>query len=107
MHKISYMIERTFDGNVFVDMIIDEPKLRHLLLSEKHNTLDYKTAHKMLSILDHYDNSKYIKPICEAPSGRGANCVRIVCDKTYASKINKVSHIIMNYHSEYFNPKKV
>ena len=107
MHKIFYMVEQTFDGNVFVDMVIDEPKLRQILLSEQHNTLDYETAHKTLSALDHYDNSEYIKPICEVPSGRGANCVRIVCDKTYASKINKASHIIMNYHSEHFDPKKV
>ena len=107
MHKIFYMIERTFDGNIFVDMIIDQHELRQLLLSEGHNTLDHNTAHRELNIQNNYDNSEYIKPICEIPSGRGANCIRIVCDETYASKINKASHIIMNYHSEHFYPRKI
>ena len=107
MHKIFYMVEQTFNGDIFVDMVIDQPELRQLLLSEGRNVLDYKTAHEKLNALNHYDNSKYIKPICEVPSNRGANCIRIVCDNTYASKINKASHIIMNYHSEHFDPNKI
>lgn len=99
MHKIFYMVEKTFDGNTFIDMIIEEPKLRELLLNEEHNTLDYGSGLEELTVLNAYDNSKYMKPIVTVPTNRGTNCLRIVCDKHYAAKINKASHIIMNYHS--------
>lgn len=107
MHKIFYMVEKTLGGDTFVDMVIDDSKLRELLLAEEHNTLDYEHGLDELTALNAYDNSKYMKPICVVPTGRGDDCVRIVCDRHYASKINKASHIIMNYHSEHFDPKKV
>ena len=98
MHKIFYMVERTFDGNTFIDMIIDDPKLRELLLNENYNTLDYGSGVKELTVMNSYDTSKYMKPIVTIPTGRSTSCLRIVCDDHYASKINKASHIIMNYH---------
>ena len=101
MHKIFYMVEQTLNGDTFIDLVIEQSDLRQQLLSERHNTLDYGSGLEELTILNAYNNSKYMKPIAIIPEGRGSNCLRIVCDKHYASKINKASHIIMNYHSEH------
>lgn len=106
-NKIFYMIEKTLNGDTFIDMIIDQPDLRKLLLKEKYNSLDYSKGLKELTALDSYDNSKYMKPIVETiPIGlkRGSDCLRIVCDKHYGEKLNKVSHVIMNYY--YNHPKQ-
>lgn len=107
MHKIFYMVEKTFNGDTFIDMVIDEPDLRQLLLSEESNTLNYEDGLNDLTAINGYDTSKYMKPICIIPPGRGANCVRIVCDDHYAARINKAGHIIMNYRSKHFDPSKL
>lgn len=100
MHKIFHMVERTLDGKTYVDMIIDDPNLRASLLKEKYSSLDLEDGLSELSSENIYNRAKYMKPIVCKPKGRSENCLRINCDKHYASKINKAGCIIMNYHSK-------
>ena len=101
MHKIFYMMERTFDGKTHIDMIIDDPDLRKLLLDQEYSSLSYEDGLNGITEANAYDISKYMKPIVSCPSERSENCLRIDCDRHYAAKVNKASHIIMNYHSEH------
>jgi len=82
-------------------MIIEDDELRHLLLDCNYNSLNYEDGLQELTVDNRYDTSKYIKPIASIPENRSSKCVRIICDDHYAIKVNKASHIIMNYHSKH------